>query len=117
MTNQENEPNDTPIELTDKQRAFVIAYFACNGNGTRAWLKLHPDVKYESAKAQASETLTNINIKAEIKRIWTERAMDGEEAVARMAAKYNSLMASRMVLYGSIFQTNRRGNICTLSRS
>jgi phage terminase small subunit len=83
---QSNENNDTPIELSDKERVFVTAYFECNANGTRAWLKLHPDAKYDSAKSSAAEYLTKPNVKDEIKRIWTERAMSAEEAIARMSA-------------------------------
>jgi terminase small subunit-like protein len=86
MSQPNEENNDTPIELSDKQRAFVTAYFERNANGTRAWLKLHPDSSYDAAKSSASEYLTNPNVKAEIKRVWTERAMSAEEAIGRMSA-------------------------------
>jgi len=84
----QDENNDTPIEipLSNDQLAFMAAYFECNANGTRAWLKLHPDAKYESAKAQASEYLTNLNLRAAIRKTWEARAMDAEEAIARMSA-------------------------------
>jgi len=85
MSQDENE-NDTLIELSDKELAFIAAYFSCNANGTRAWLQLHPNSGYDAARSSASEYLTKPNIKAEIKRIWMERAMDAEEAVARMSA-------------------------------
>lgn len=86
MSLPNEEQNDTPIELTNDQIAFMVAYFECNGNATRAWMKLHPGAKYESAKAQASEYLTNLNLKAAIRRVWKERAMEAEEAIARMSA-------------------------------
>jgi len=64
--------------------AFIAAYFEENMNATRAWMRLHPKVAYDSAKATASLFLTNINVKAEIKRRLTERAMSAEEALARL---------------------------------
>ncbi len=84
--NQNEEKNDTPIDLTLDELSFVVAYFECNANATRAYMKLHPKATYESAKATASVVLTNLNIKKEIRRIWTERAMSAEEAVSRMGA-------------------------------
>lgn len=80
------EKNDTPIELTNDEQAFVTAYFENNMNGTRTWLSLHPNVTYESAKAMASAALTKLNVKAEIKRILSEQAMSAEEAVYRLGA-------------------------------
>jgi len=81
------EKNDTPTNLlSNDELAFVAAYFECNMNGTRAYMKLHPKASYQSAKALSSATLTNVNLKAEITRILTERAMSAEEAVARMGA-------------------------------
>ena len=86
------ENNDTLIELTDEQLAFKAAYFECNANATRAWMKLHPDAKYESAKAQASAFLTNVNLRASIRQTWIDRAMSAEEAIARMSAIASSDM-------------------------
>ena len=79
------ENNVIPIELNDKERAFVAAYFECNANGTRAWLKLHPTASYDSARSSAPEYLAKPSVKAEISRIWSERAMSAEEAVGRMS--------------------------------
>jgi hypothetical protein len=79
-----NESSDTPIELTLDELAFVAAYFEENMNGTRAYMKLHPKASYESARALASQTLTNVNIRAEIKRRLNERAMSAEEAIYRL---------------------------------
>jgi len=81
---QENENNGTPIELTLDELAFVNAYFECNMNGTRAYMKLHPKVTYESAKATASVVLTNLNVRAEVKRRLNEGAMSVEEALYRV---------------------------------
>lgn len=84
MKQSENEQSDTPIELSPDDLAFVAAYFECNMNATRAYMQLHPKATYESAKALASVTLTNVNLKAEIKRVLNEKAMSAEEAVARI---------------------------------
>ncbi len=81
---ENEEPNDTPIELNESEQAFVTAYFEENMNATRAYLKLHPKVKYESARAASSAFLTNLNVKAAIKQTLTERAMSAEEAVYRL---------------------------------
>lgn len=87
MSKDENEPNDTHIEpLSDDQLAFMAAYFECNANGTRAWMKLHPKAEYASAKALASAYLTNVNLRAHIRKVWEARAMGAEEAIARMSA-------------------------------
>jgi PBSX family phage terminase large subunit len=53
-------------------------------NATRAWMKLHPKTPYDSAKATASAFLTNLNVRAEIKRRMTERAMSAEEVLYRL---------------------------------
>jgi len=86
MSQTSEENNDTPIVLSDDQLAFMAAYFECNANGTRAWLKLHPDSSYNAAKSSASDYLTNPNLRATIRKVWEERAMSAEEAVARMSA-------------------------------
>jgi hypothetical protein len=80
----QNESSGTPIELTPDELAFIAAYFEENMNGTRAYMKLHSKASYESAKATASVVLTNLNIKAEIKRRLNERAMSAEEAIYRL---------------------------------
>ena len=86
MTNQKDEPNDTPIKPSLDELAFIATYFESNMNGTRAYMKLHPNASYDSSKSSASEILTKDNIKAEIKRRLEERAMSAEEAIARMGA-------------------------------
>lgn len=83
MTNQ-SEPNDTPISLSLDELAFVAAYFAENMNATRAYMKLHPNASYDSARSSASEILSKGNIRAEIRQRLTEKAMSAEEALARL---------------------------------
>lgn len=80
------EKNDTHIELSDDELAFMAAYFECNANGTRAWLKLHPKSSYDAAKSSASDYLTNPNLRAAIRQTWEARAMSAEEAIGRMSA-------------------------------
>jgi len=55
-------------------------------NGTQAWQDVHPTAKRDSCKASASEWLTKINVKAEIRRRLSEQAMSVEEALARKGA-------------------------------
>ena len=81
---EQNESNDTPIELTPDELAFIAAYFEENMNGTRAYMKLHPKASYDSARALASQTLANVNIRAEIKLRLNEKAMSAEEAIYRL---------------------------------
>ena len=42
-----------------QEHSFICYYLSeeCYGNGTRAYLKLHPTAKYQSAKASASRLL------------------------------------------------------------
>jgi hypothetical protein len=80
----QNESSDTPTEPTPDEMAFVNAYLEENMNGTRAYMKLHPDAGYDTARAAASVTIAKHNIKAEIKRRLDERAMSAEEAIYRL---------------------------------
>lgn len=80
----QNEPNDTPIELTLDDLAFIAAYFEENMNGTRAYMKLHPKSSYDSSRSSASTILAKPNVRAEIKRRLDEKAMSAEEAIARL---------------------------------
>lgn len=81
---EQDESSDTLIELTNDEQAFIAAYFEENMNGTRAYIKLHPDVSYDSARASAPRLLANVSIKREIKRRLGERAMSAEEAIYRL---------------------------------
>jgi hypothetical protein len=87
----EDESSDTPtdntepaIELTLDELAFVDTYFEENMNGTRTYMKLHPQASYETAGVNASVTLRKTRIRAEIKRRLDERAMSAEEAIYRL---------------------------------
>ena len=53
-------------------------------NGTRTYMKLHPNASYETAGVNASVTLKKTRIRAEIKRRLDERAMSAEEAIYRL---------------------------------
>jgi len=81
-----DEKKDTHTDLTKNELAFIVAYFECNMNGTRAYMKLHPKSSYNAAKSSAHDILTKPYLKAEITRILSERAMSAEEAIARMGA-------------------------------
>lgn len=41
---------------------FVAAWLKHNRNATKAYLELHPDVTYESARVLGSRLLTKVNI-------------------------------------------------------
>ena len=52
------------------QENFFICYYLseeCYRNGTRAYLKLHPTAKYQSAKASASRLLKKPSVKQAMK--------------------------------------------------
>jgi len=83
---KQNESSDTPIEIkpTLDELALIDAYFEENMNGTRAYMKGHPNSSYEAARSSASAILTKPNIRAEIKRRLDEKAMSAEEAIYRL---------------------------------
>ena len=49
---------------------FICYYLSeeCYRNGTRAYLKLHPTAKYQSAKASASRLLKKLSVQQALKR-------------------------------------------------
>ena len=52
-----------------QEHSFICYYLSeeCYGNGTRAYLKLHPTAKYQSAKASASRLLKKPSVKQAMK--------------------------------------------------
>ena len=74
---------DTP--LTKKEQALVDEYFICGMNATEAYLRLHPNTEYNSAKAKASLIMTKVNVKAELQRRFEQKTMQAEEALARLS--------------------------------
>jgi PBSX family phage terminase large subunit len=83
---QNAENSDTPIKLSLDELAMVNAYFECNMNATRAYMKLHPKASYDSARTTASDMLTKPNIKGEITRRLNVGAMPGNEVIYRLGA-------------------------------
>ena len=59
------ENNDSSIieskQLSDEHSLF-LDYYLQSFNGTKSYMKVYPDVSYESARALSSLLLTNINI-------------------------------------------------------
>jgi hypothetical protein len=53
-----------------QEHSFICYYLSeeCYGNGTRAYLKLHPTAKYQSAKASASRLLKKPSVQQMLKR-------------------------------------------------
>lgn len=86
------QPNtDVPAEptnergLTDKQQAFINAYFVNGFNRTQAYISVYQETKYDAARSSASRLLTNANVRAEIEQRLAEHAMTANEAIARLA--------------------------------
>ena len=52
-----------------QENSFICYYLSeeCYRNGTRAYLKLHPTAKYQSAKASASRLLKKPSVKQAMK--------------------------------------------------
>lgn len=76
--------------LTAKEHAFVLAYNQYLGNGTRAWMSLHPDCTRKSAGEEASRLLSrNVKVRLAInasrKERWKRLEMDADEALALVA--------------------------------
>ena len=53
-----------------QENSFIYHYLSkeCYRNGTRAYLKLHPTAKYQSAKASASRLLKKPSVQQMLKR-------------------------------------------------
>jgi hypothetical protein len=54
-----------------QEHSFICYYLSeeCYGNGTRAYLKLHPTAKYQSAKASASRLLKKPSVRYMLNRM------------------------------------------------
>ena len=73
------------IALTPEEDLFITYLLAENMNRTRAYLRGHPNITVESARASASRMLTRVNVQAEVNRRMTEEAMSEEEGVMRLS--------------------------------
>lgn len=71
--------------ISDSERAFIDEYIANGYNATRAYMKVHPKAKYESARALSSVMLTNLNIKEAIAKEFDKRVMKKEEVLGRLS--------------------------------
>lgn len=87
ITIVENEDSDTPIvhELTAEEWVLANAYFERGMNQTQAYLSVHPDADYDSARTIASRLFAKVNIKAAVKKLINDKAMSAEEALARIS--------------------------------
>lgn len=76
-------------KLNPKERAFVLAYISNGRNATRAYAKVFPRVKDNSAASKGSLWLRKDNVSREIDRLTQEafkkEHMTAAEALARMA--------------------------------
>jgi hypothetical protein len=71
--------------ISDSDRAFIDEYIANGYNATRAYMKVHPKAKYESARALSSKMLTNLNIREAIAKEFEARTMKREEVLGRLS--------------------------------
>lgn len=85
-TPNENSGIPTGVELSADEWSIVNAYFDENMNQTRAYLSLHPEAAYDTARATASVIFAKHNIRAEITRRLKENAMSSEEVLYRLGS-------------------------------
>jgi hypothetical protein len=69
-------------EPSPEEILMVNEYLANGGNKTRAYMKVHPNAEYDSARSTAPGIFAKPSIKALIKRILDEQAMPLNEALA-----------------------------------
>src|SRR5690242_10918467 len=70
--------------ISDKHKAFIDEYINTM-NASRAYMKVYKGVKYESARALASQLLANVNIRAEIDRRFDESSLTSSEIIYRLS--------------------------------
>jgi len=84
------EGDPVPEGLNPAQHTFALEYLANGFNGTQAYMKAYPEATYTSAQRAAFTLLRNIKMVAflrpQLAATWKARQMDGEEALARIAA-------------------------------
>jgi len=81
--NQEDQ-EDQEIALTLEEDLFITYLFEENMNRSRAYLRGHPNITIESARASASRMLSRVNVQAEVNRRMKEEAMSEEEGIMRI---------------------------------
>ena len=86
ITETINDPSGIPtkIELTAEEYSLVNAYFQENMNQVRAYLRVHPGTKYDSAKTEASTFFTSPYIRAVIAQRLRDKAMSADEVLYRL---------------------------------
>lgn len=82
-TDKTTDPSNK-IKITPKEESFIVAYFEENQNATRAYMKCYPAAQYNGARASASQLLAKPNIRAEITKRLSEKAISVDEALARL---------------------------------
>lgn len=65
--------NIYPNELTEKQELLCHEYLI-DLNQTRAYMRVYPNVTYDSAKTLSSKEFTNINLRARVKELMDLRS-------------------------------------------
>jgi phage terminase small subunit len=72
-------PETPPSNLTDKQRAFLIAYLSNGFNATKA--ALTAGYSEDTARQQGSRLLSNVDIRQEIDAFFAENTMEAKEVM------------------------------------
>ena len=95
----------TTVEFTADEWALVNAYFDENMNQTRAYLRVHPNSKYNSARTKSSVIFAKGNIREEIERRLKTKAMSSSEVLARLGdmARATHQPFIRLDKYGFIY--------------
>lgn len=83
--------NGTVAGLTNKQQAFINAYFECGFNATEAARRA--GYSERTARSIGAENLTKPDIVAEVQRRMAEKAMPADEVLARLSDHARGSMA------------------------
>ena len=73
--------------------AFCLEYMKNGFNATRAYMSVYPDTKEPSARASASELLTNLNITKRIAEIQDELAENYGIDMQKLVDELNEIIA------------------------
>lgn len=71
--------------LTGKQQAFVDAYITCGFNATEAARRAGYSGDDTAMRVVGARNIANVNVRAEIDRLLSERLMSRDEVLARLA--------------------------------
>jgi hypothetical protein len=92
----EYKPGDAFKKLSVRDKEFFFEYIAQHANGVRAYMALHPNVKYKTAKTEAVKLLSKPYLRQavidEYQKLWRQQA--AEEAIGETFQQVHSLASS-----------------------